>query len=59
MRLPGPEYFPEPPPSARESRDALTIARWRVVALVVGVLWVGAIAAGFGYNLLLAAKLFG
>ena len=38
---------------------ALTIARWRVVALVVGVLWVGAIAAGFGYNLLLAAKLFG
>ncbi len=38
---------------------ALTIARWRVVALVVGVLWEGAIAAGFGYNLLLAAKLFG
>ena len=38
---------------------ALTIARWRFVALVVGVLWVGAIAAGFGYNLLLAAKLFG
>jgi uncharacterized membrane protein YraQ (UPF0718 family) len=37
---------------------ALTIARWRVVALVVGVLWVGAIAAGFGYNLLLASKLF-
>ena len=38
---------------------ALTIARWRVVALVVAVLWIGAIAAGFGYNLLLAARLFG
>jgi uncharacterized membrane protein YraQ (UPF0718 family) len=37
---------------------ALTIARWRVVALVVGVLWAGAIAAGFGYNLLLALRLF-
>jgi uncharacterized membrane protein YraQ (UPF0718 family) len=36
---------------------ALTIARWRVVALVVGVLWAGAIAVGFGYNLLLAANL--
>jgi uncharacterized membrane protein YraQ (UPF0718 family) len=29
---------------------ALTIARWRVIALVVGVLWVGAIAFGFLYN---------
>jgi hypothetical protein len=38
---------------------ALTIARWRVVALVVAVLWIGAIATGFGYNLLLAARLFG
>ena len=38
---------------------ALTIARWRVVALVVAVLWIGAIAAGFGYNLLQAARLFG
>jgi hypothetical protein len=29
---------------------ALTIARWRVIALVVGVLWVGAIAFGFLFN---------
>lgn len=34
---------------------ALTIARWRVVAVVVGVLWVGAIAFGYLYNVLLAA----
>lgn len=33
---------------------ALTIARWRIIALVIGVLWVGAIAVGYGYNLLLA-----
>jgi uncharacterized protein len=32
---------------------ALSIARWRVVALVVGVLWLGAIAVGLGYDLLL------
>ncbi len=31
----------------------LTIARWRVVALVVGTLWIGSIIAGFGFNLLL------
>jgi uncharacterized membrane protein YraQ (UPF0718 family) len=31
----------------------LTIARWRVVSLVVGILWVGAILMGFLYNLLL------
>jgi hypothetical protein len=31
---------------------ALTIARWRVIALVVGTLWVGAIVMGFAYNLL-------
>ncbi len=31
---------------------ALTIARWRVVGLVVGVLWIGAMAAGFAWNLL-------
>ena len=30
---------------------ALTIARWRVVALVVGILWVGAILSGFAFNL--------
>jgi uncharacterized membrane protein YraQ (UPF0718 family) len=37
---------------------ALTIARWRVIALVVGTLWVGAIALGFLYDFLLAAHLF-
>lgn len=36
---------------------ALTIARWRVVALVVGSLWVGAILSGFAFNLALG-KLF-
>lgn len=36
---------------------ALTIARWRIVGLVVGTLWVGAIAAGYGYNALLALGL--
>lgn len=30
---------------------ALTIARWRVVALVVGVLWAGAIACGYAFDL--------
>lgn len=29
---------------------ALTIARWKVIALVVGVLWVGAIAMGLLWN---------
>ena len=33
---------------------ALTIARWRVVGLVIGILWVGAMLSGFGYDLLLA-----
>lgn len=37
---------------------ALTIARWRVVGLVVFVLWIGAILTGFGYDLLLALNLF-
>jgi uncharacterized protein len=36
---------------------ALTIARWRVIALVVSVLWAGAIAFGYIYDLLLAAGL--
>ncbi len=31
---------------------ALTIARWRVVAVVIGTLWIGAILAGVLYNLL-------
>lgn len=34
---------------------ALTIARWRVVGLVVGTLWLGAMVFGFAYNLLIAA----
>ena len=37
---------------------ALTIARWRVVALVIGILWVGAILWGYGFNLLLTLNLF-
>ena len=36
---------------------ALAIARWRVVALVVGLLWVGAILSGFAFNLVLMLKL--
>jgi uncharacterized membrane protein YraQ (UPF0718 family) len=37
---------------------ALTIARWRVVGLVIGTLWVGAILFGFAFNSLLASGLF-
>jgi len=37
---------------------ALTIARWRVVALVVVVLWVGAMVCGFAFNLALLFGLF-
>ncbi len=37
---------------------ALTIARWRVVALVVGVLWVGAILWGYAFDLALMLNLF-
>jgi uncharacterized protein len=37
---------------------ALTIARWRVIGLVIGTLWVGAIAAGYIYNILLGMGLF-
>ena len=29
---------------------ALTIARWRVIAIVVGTLWIGSILLGFVYN---------
>lgn len=36
---------------------ALAIARWRVIALVVGTLWVGAVAIGYIYNLLLISGL--
>jgi uncharacterized protein len=30
---------------------ALTIARWRIVGLVVGTLWVGAVIAGYAYEI--------
>jgi len=30
----------------------LTIARWRVIGLVIGTLWIGAVISGFAYNLL-------
>jgi uncharacterized membrane protein YraQ (UPF0718 family) len=33
---------------------ALTIARWRVLALVVGTLWIGAIAMGYVYSFILS-----
>ena len=32
---------------------ALTIARWRVIGIVIGTLWIGAILLGFIYNLFL------
>jgi uncharacterized membrane protein YraQ (UPF0718 family) len=35
---------------------ALTIARWRVIALVVGTLWVGAILSGYVFNLVLTLQ---
>jgi uncharacterized protein len=35
---------------------ALTIARWRVVGLVVGTLWAGAVALGLAYDALRAAQ---
>ena len=31
---------------------ALTIARWRVIAIVIGTLWLGSTVLGFLYNLL-------
>jgi hypothetical protein len=37
---------------------ALTIARWRVIALVIGVLWIGAMLSGFAFDLALMLKLF-
>lgn len=37
---------------------ALTIARWRVVGIVVGVLWAGAIICGIVYDLILTLGLF-
>jgi uncharacterized membrane protein YraQ (UPF0718 family) len=36
---------------------ALSIARWRVIALVVGTLWIGAMAVGLLFDLFLASGL--
>jgi uncharacterized protein len=36
---------------------ALTIARWRVIAIVIGTLWVGAMAVGLLFDLFLASGL--
>jgi uncharacterized membrane protein YraQ (UPF0718 family) len=36
---------------------ALAIARWRVIAIVVGTLWIGAMATGLLFDLLLASRL--
>lgn len=33
---------------------ALTIARWRIVGLVIGTLWLGGIAFGYGYDAITA-----
>ena len=35
---------------------ALTIARWRVVALVVTILWIGAMLCGFAFDFLVGAN---
>lgn len=37
---------------------ALTIARWRVVALVVSILWIGAVLTGCVFDFLLMLRLF-
>src|SRR6266545_1734343 len=37
---------------------ALTIARWRVLAVVVSTLWVGAIVSGYVFDAVLAGRLF-
>jgi len=37
---------------------AMAIARWRVIGLVIGTLWVGAILCGLGWDALLATALF-
>jgi uncharacterized membrane protein YraQ (UPF0718 family) len=37
---------------------ALAIARWRVIILVVGILWIGAILCGYAFNLVLTLGSF-
>ncbi|MGE5560620.1 MAG: permease [Chloroflexota bacterium] len=44
--------------SAGAIAGALTIAKARVIAIVIGTLWVGAIAAGYVYNALIAVGVF-
>jgi uncharacterized protein len=44
--------------SAGAIAGALTIARWRVVGLVIGTLWGGAIVSGLAYDLLLSLAWF-
>jgi hypothetical protein len=38
---------------------ALAIARWRVIVLVVSILWIGAILCGYAFNLVLTLGFFG
>jgi hypothetical protein len=37
---------------------ALTIARWRVLAVVVATLWAGAVISGYAFDALVAGRLF-
>ena len=36
----------------QEDSASFTIARWRVIGIVIGTLWVGSVLLGFAYNLL-------
>jgi uncharacterized protein len=38
---------------------AVTIARWRVITLVIGILWIGAVAIGYLFNLLMSVGVLG
>lgn len=35
---------------------ALTIARWRIIGLVIGMLWIGAIVFGYAYDVLILIR---
>lgn len=45
--------------SVGAAAGALTIARWRVIAIVIGVLWMGAVAFGYLFDVLLLTGLIG
>jgi hypothetical protein len=45
------------PATPGDIAGALTIARWRVVALVVAILWIGAMLCGFAYDFLATLSL--